>query len=158
MVTPQGHTSSSAPDHLPIPRTEAYIDLTVKHQRPSSFSVKATGVPGRLFDVHANRTEYTPHGDKFQCHLVKRKCNKCKALNETTVTVTPGEPLGYNERWICQQCGYFLAAVDAVRGRLTIRVGAKQDVRVTVGEAVAVFEEYLSSQRSSDDGFDDVPF
>lgn len=124
----------------------------------ASAIVRCGECQARLFDL----VSYREYEVSWQ---VEKPCRRCNLMNDRVITVSRGYPKGDNGRWICagERCGGFLAEVDAIRGRLTVKCRCGTTVRVTaeaVIDAVRAHPAQVPFPRPDDfeSDLDDVPF
>ncbi len=154
-------TAVQKPDRgVPVPRSSVTADLKSYYKvsgYPAEVHVRCVDCTRRLFDVH--------FGDTSVAHvqLVKIACSRCKRLNSNYVTSLRGEPVGSGGRWLCDNCSAFLAEIDAIRGRLTLRCRCKAQPRCTVEDVLEVTRRQVHAdlqcdEASAEDVPDDTPF
>ncbi len=90
----------------------------------------------RLFDI-IQRRRRDVYDQAYSYYLVERKCRHCKRINTIEVTDSPGYPVGESRIWTCHGCNQYLAKIDAVRGRVSVRWDKTYQIAVTIADAIA---------------------
>ncbi len=158
--TPSEATSTRG---IPVPHSTVNaegIEYFTSGREPALVSFYCRERGHRLFDFHQQLVWQSLRGEwvrEVVFAQVERLCPRCKLLNTRPVTVRRGVKVGESGRWTCEGCGAFLAVLDAVRGRLTLRCRCGEQ-HAAVPEALKAVE--LPPARCDPDGniIEDVPF
>jgi phage FluMu protein Com len=152
-MTKSPHQSVSPPQshsrYIRDPDAEPSIEIRTSHEaaraknRPASVSVRCGPCNKRLYDVQ--------EGQRFQGNddrvfsdgalVVKRKCPKCRSMNEGRVTASVGRPLeesgALRGPWLCAHCDRSLGKIDPIRGQVVTTCQCGHPVRVVAATAIA---------------------
>lgn len=148
---------------IPVARSTANvegIEYFTSGREPALVSFYCRERGHRLFDFRQQLAWQSLHGQWCREVIfaqVEKICPRCKLLNTRPITTRRGVKVGDNGRWTCDGCGAFLAVVDAIRGRLTLRCRCGEQ-QAPVPEALQAVE--LPPARCDPDGniIEDTPF
>lgn len=149
------------PKGVPIGNSNARAEV-----RGYSSSGEAASAIVRCGDCQARLFDLVSYRGYELYWQVEKPCRRCNLMNERVVTTSRGYPKGETGRWICagENCGGFLAEVDANRGRLTIKCKCGSTVKVTAEDIVDTVRTQAQIFRPPHQGdfddtdLDDVPF
>jgi hypothetical protein len=136
------------------------IEYFASRREPALVSFYCRVRGHRLFDFRQQFVWQSLGGEwarQLACAEAEKLCPRCKLLNTRPVTTRRGVKVGDSGRWTCVGCGAFLAAVDAIRGRLTLRCRCGEQ-HAPVPEALAAVALPLALCDPDGNIVEDVPF
>lgn len=154
----------------PVPHSTATAEVKARFDKELeivTFYCRERG--HRLFDYHADLASEAYYEDHYEVvvhevvvhgSVVEKLCPRCKLLNSHPITRQRGVKAGDGGRWTCENCGAFLATIDAIRGRLILRCRCGEQ-RVAVPEALDTMANpppCVEPNGVAFDDIDDAPF
>jgi phage FluMu protein Com len=127
------------------PKIEVQIAFSESQETgvPPSAMVRCGPCNKRLYDVVVGQAP-NRYAQKVEdgTLIVKRRCPRCRSINEGLVTAFDGHPLqlsgALSGPWLCTHCDRSLGKIDPVRSRITVTCGCGQESRVYASDAIMV--------------------